>query len=291
MTKKNERKFACFILTNGRADNVITYRTLRRQGYTGDIFLIIDNLDSQIEEYKKNFGEEFVIIFDKNKAVEEYQTMNNNPRKNVILYARNESQKIAKDLGYTHMLQLDDDYNRFSFRFPQDEVFKEKGVENLDKLFNAVLDCLDSTGADTIALAQNGDFIGGINNYRYYKRVLRKAMNSFFINVNNPLDFVGCINEDVNTYAYWGSRGKKIFTITEASLHQEQTQQNSGGMSETYLNLGTYEKSFYSVMIMPSAVKVSTMGGGGNEHNYYRIHHHINWNNCTPKIIDQKWKK
>ena len=33
--------FAAFILTHGRADNVITYNTLRKQGYTGKIILLI----------------------------------------------------------------------------------------------------------------------------------------------------------------------------------------------------------------------------------------------------------
>lgn len=286
------RKFAAFILTHGRADNVITIKTLRRNGYTGQVYFIVDNLDSQVEKYKENFGEENVIVFDKEKAIKEYQTFNNNPRKNVILYARNESQKIAKELGYTHMLQLDDDYTEFNYRYVDNGVLKNiTKHKTLDELFEAVLDCLDYTGADTIALAQNGDFIGGANGVRYYKRVIRKAMNSFFIRTDNPLDFLGCINEDVNFYTYWGSRGKKIFTITESALRQELTQSNKGGMSETYLDLGTYEKSFYSVMCMPSCVKISTMGGGGNGRTYMRIHHSVRWNNCVPKIIEEKWKK
>lgn len=39
----------------------------------------------------------------------------------------------------------------------------------------------DITGAYTVAFAQGGDFIGGKDNKRYYEKILRKAMNSFFL--------------------------------------------------------------------------------------------------------------
>ena len=48
--------FAVFILTHGRPDNVITYKTLQRQGYTGPVYIIVDNEDKTIDLYRKNFG-------------------------------------------------------------------------------------------------------------------------------------------------------------------------------------------------------------------------------------------
>ena len=48
--------FAVFILTNGRPDNVITYKTLERCGYTGKTYIIIDDLDKTKDQYIKNFG-------------------------------------------------------------------------------------------------------------------------------------------------------------------------------------------------------------------------------------------
>ena len=42
----SKTKFAAFILTHGRADDVLTYDTLRRCGYTGKIYLLVDNEDS-----------------------------------------------------------------------------------------------------------------------------------------------------------------------------------------------------------------------------------------------------
>ena len=64
------------------------------------------------------------------------------------------------------------------------------------------------------------------------------------------------------------------------------TQQNPGGLTDIYLDNGTYVKSFYSVIHEPSCVKVALMGS-----NNKRIHHKINWDKCCPKILNEKWKK
>lgn len=81
---------------------------------------------------------------------------------------------------------------------------------------------------------------------------------------------MGRINEDVNTYTNLGRRGELFMTIGAVQLGQKQTQKNSGGMTELYLDSGTYVKSFYSVMYAPSCVKISLMGAS-----HKRIHHQV----------------
>lgn len=71
-------------------------------------------------------------------------------------------------------------------------------------------------------------------------------------------------------------------------ITQVQTQKQKGGMSEQYLDSGTFLKSFYSVMCCPSCVTVNMMGGTKKT---MRLHHNVSWNNCTPKIISDKYKK
>ena len=56
-----------------------------------------------------------------------------------------------------------------------------------------------------------------------------------------------------------------------------------GGWTEFYLEMGTYVKSFYSVMYNPSCVKVAEMGD-----KHKRIHHKVIWNNAVPKIISNE---
>lgn len=278
------RKFAAFILTHGRANDVKTDKSLRKQGYTGDIYYIIDDEDEQEEEYYKNFGDK-VIKFNKQKYMDDVDTMNPEAPRGVILYARNACFDIAEEMGLTHFLELDDDYCSWCWRYPREEGLRTKNIKNVDKVFEAMLDFLDASGAKSVALAQGGDYVGGVEG-RWYQRILRKAMNSFFCRTDRRFKFFGAVNEDVNTYVSLGNKGQLFFTELLADLHQGGTQQTKGGMTEAYLDFGTYVKSFYTVMACPSCVKISVMGNKD-----MRIHHKIMWKNAVPKIINESWRK
>lgn len=278
--------FAVFILTHGRADNVVTYKTIRKHGYTGPIYLICDNEDEQLDEYKATYGSDSVKVFDKQKAYDNTDTMDNFNEHRAIVYARNECFKIAKDLGLTYFMELDDDYNNIEYRWADGDKLLVKDVRSLDKIIFSLIQFLDQSGATTVALCQNGDFVGGTQNDNCKKGLLRKAMNSFICRTDNPFDFRGTMNEDVVTYTTLGSRGKLFFSLVPVGIKQIQTQSLSGGMTETYSESGTYLKSFYAVMSMPSAVKISMLNSA-----HKRIHHKITWNNCVPKIISEKYRK
>ncbi len=152
-----------------------------------------------------------------------------------------------------------------------------------------MIDCLEKTKVHTIAFAQGGDFIGGLNALEQ-NTFKRKAMNSFVFKVNeNPDDdiiFIGRMNDDVNTYLTQGKIGKLFFQTTKINLVQLQTQSNSGGNTEAYKSYGTYVKSFYSVMAEPSCCKINLMGRTDK-----RIHHTVKWNNAVPKVISESHKK
>ena len=280
--------FAVFILTHGRADNVVTADTLKRQKYSGKVYFIIDNEDDEAELYLEKFGAENVIMFDKAAAVARADTMDNICEHRAILYARNESFRIAKELGLKYFLMLDDDYTTIMYRYI--DGGKLRGIElkgkALDGLFEAMLTFLDASGAAMVALAQGGDMIGGVNGGGYKMGLKRKCMNSMFCRTDTPVEFRGTMNEDVTTYTTLGSRGVLFFTFMRCQVTQIQTQSLSGGMTEAYKESGTYTKSFYSVMSMPSCVEIGKMGGS-----HQRTHHQINWDCCVPKILNQKYRK
>jgi hypothetical protein len=111
-------------------------------------------------------------------------------------------------------------------------------------------------------------------------------MNTFICSTDRPFQFFGRINEDVNTYTNLGNRGGLFFTVINVAIIQKQTQSNSGGMTDLYLDSGTYVKSFYSVMYTPSAVKIADMG-----HTHRRLHHKINWSSAVPVILSEAHRK
>ena len=203
-----------------------------------------------------------------------------------VIYARNYCHTIAEEMGLIHFLVLDDDYNLFAHRYECNGKLLSCTTKRLDDIFMAMVKFLDQTGAITVALAQGGDYIGGVDNGNFKKKLLRKAMNSFFCRTDTPFKFYGRINEDTTMYVRYGETGHLIFTTMDFMLNQGQTQKNKGGLTEMYLDSGTYVKSFYSVMYSPSCVKVAAMGD-----KHMRMHHRVNWDCCTPKILNQRWKK
>jgi hypothetical protein len=278
--------YACFILTHGRPDNVPTFKALRRYGYTGKILLIVDDLDSSAEQYKSNFGEEHVQIFDKKRFAEQIDTGDNFNELRSPIYARKAAFKIAEELGITHFLVLDDDYDLFSFSENENgQYIGQKKITNLDPVIASFFRFLDVIPAKSVAFAQGGDFIGGEGSSVFKKGLSRKCMNAWFCKTDRPFDFYGTLNDDVNTYVQNGSIGQLFFTISFIRLNQKPTQQNAGGITEAYLRWGTYVKSFYSVLYCPSAVKVGVMG------EKQRLHHRINWQCAVPSIISEKHRK
>lgn len=285
-----ERNDAVFILTHGRANNVMTYKSLREYGYTGKIYLIIDDEDTQGDEYKKLYGDQ-VITFSKKDAAEYTDVADTQKARNVVVFARNTCHKIAADLGLTHFCEVDDDYGSYRFRYEENGELTSQHIKSMDDLFSAMYDFLDVSGAMAVCPAQGGDYIGGVGSSVWKKRLTRKAMNMFFCRTDRPFKFYGRLNEDATAYTYLGQKGQLFFTLGDWQLNQQQTQANAGGLTDSYLENGTYVKSFYSVMYSPSCVKIATMGGGGNGNYHPRIHHRIDWQKCTPKIISDKWKK
>jgi len=277
--------FAVMILTHGRAKNVRTYKSLKKGGYTGKIYIIIDTDDEQADLYKELYGDQ-VIQFNKDDYVDKFDLGDNFGKKNAIIFARNASWDIAEKLGLKYFAQFDDDYEAFMFREEHNGRLRAIWAKRLDDVFEAMLRFLDDTGALTVAFAQGGDFIGGALSRTWKKKILRKAMNSFFLRTDRRFEFKGFLNEDVTAYVEYNLKGKLLFTINSFMIAQAQTQSTEGGITDTYLELGTYTKSFYTVMFHPNAAVISMMGSSN-----LRIHHNILWDRCAPKILNESVKK
>lgn len=272
------KDFAVFILTHGRPDNVKTLNTLKKCGYTGKIYYIVDNEDKTIDKYIQNFGVENVKVFDKKAMVGSIDRGNNFNEFNIVVFARNACFQIAKDMGLTYFAMFDDDYYYFGYRY----LTGAKIIKNINPVFESILKYLKSTQIKSICFSQGGDHIGGFSGIK----LKRKAMNSFFCSTERPFEFMGATNEDVNMYCTLGHRGELFFTFTNIQLDQKDTQTNNSGLTDIYLLSGTYVKSFYTVMMHPSGAKVAIMNSTNT-----RLHHSIKWINTVPMIISEKHKK
>ena len=278
--------FAVFILTHGRADRVITLELLERSGYTGRVYLVIDDEDTQGDDYRARYSDR-VLVFSKDDVGRTFDKYDNSSERRAIVWARNACWDLARQIGVRYFIQLDDDYTAFLYRREgrRDGTLGYHGwtIRNLDRVLEAMVDFLEATPAHTLCMAQGGDHMGGSAGPLAGRAFLwRKAMNSFVCDVERPFAFSGRINEDVNTYVGLGAIGYLLFTYTPLQLNQLQTQANDGGMTDLYRDSGTYVKSMFTVIANPSSVTVRSMGRTSRRH-----HHRVDWRHAVPKIVRQ----
>lgn len=280
-----KKDFAIFILSHGRANEIKTVNTLKKGNYTGDYYIVIDDEDDEEEIYREKFGDK-VIQFNKKEVADKTDTGDIDNDRRVGVFARNAIQDIAKEMGYKYHLQLDDDFTGFIFRYIKNNKLASCKCKDLDKLFYEVVKYLSETKISVLSFGLSSDYLGGIKSKKYEQGLFRKTMGTFFMKADDVLKFRMRMNDDITTCVLNSIRGKLYYSIAFVQTETPPTQRMKGGMTDIYKASGTYRKSFYSVLCCPSCVKISLMGIKN-----YRIHHKINWNNCTPKLLNEKWKK
>jgi hypothetical protein len=227
------------------------------------------------------------VTFSKAEIAARFDEADNFKDRRSIFYARNASFDIAERLGFTYFIQLDDDYYDFQFRSGAVQEFGYWKIRCLDDVLSATLDYYRSIPAASVCFAQGGDVIGGAQSSGQKNVTFkRKAMNTFICSTERRFPFLGRVNEDVSTYTEAGRRGLLFLTIMPVVMNQTDTQKTSGGMTELYLDGGTYLKSFYSVMFAPSCVRIGEMGVL-----HHRIHHLVDWPAAVPVILHERHRK
>jgi len=288
--------FAIFILSHGRPE-VKTLETMLACNYTGKYYIFIDDEDDTADEYKEKYGEH-IIQFSKKPMVGTFDLFDNLEQRNTVNFARNMCFRKARELGIKYFAEFDDDYTYFTYRYLDDgengpgTSLKTLKIKDFDGVCEAMIEFLDTSGARCIAMAQNGEMQGGAEGRVWNFHARRKSMNTFFFKVtDNPEEdvwFIGRLNDDVNTYTSGGIHGELWYQNARLNVTQEITQKNKSGLTDMYKQLGTYSKSFYTVMLSPSSVKVGVLGYGESGG---RMHHRIFWDYTVPMVLNEKWKK
>lgn len=275
-----------FILSHGRPSNIPTIGSLKRYGYTGDYYIVIDH-EEERQDYIDEWGDDTVLYYDKSEIADDIDRADNRGRMNINVYARNKVFDFADELGYDYFLVFDDDYTNIQWRFDADFNYNPNVTRDLNMYIENAIEYLEDAGLHTLCMAQGGDFIGGEEASMAQKvRAKRKAMNSFLFKTDRRVEFVGSINEDVNTYVRKQQLGQVFLTTNVISIEQESTQQEEGGLTDIYLDAGTYQKSFYTILYSPSSASLTLL----QDRTEPRIHHRVNWRASVPKIVPESVK-
>lgn len=296
------RRYCMFILSYARPEfcRKKTYSLIRKLNFSSPLYVVVSDDDPKIAEYEKIFGHE-LVVYERKKYLQQSDTLDNflSPT-SIVLPARNFCFDFAAAHNYDYFIQFDDDYRNICYYYllPNarvKEVSLTHVVHTRPNAFNAIcdymFDFLDATPyCAAVCFSQSGDYVGGgdlkkkdlLTKNRYFRE---KAMNTFFIRTNSSWRFLGRINEDVNAYVHYGKTGLKFYTYMPIFIYQTPTTTQEGGLTDAYLALGKYVKSFYTLLLNPSCVKIDVVS---RNYNFFpRYHHRIEREHMSPKVVFQ----
>ena len=154
-------------------------------------------------------------------------------------------------MGYKFHLQLDDDIHGFQIRYVDGDALKCKNIRNMDVIFDAMCDYMESTPITSLSFSIPAYHVGGQNNRAWKQQMIPRTMTTFLMREDDIQYFHMRMNDDITTSALNGMRGKLYYTYMPLMLSVDGTQKQAGGMTEIYVDNGTYRKSFYTVMCLP----------------------------------------
>lgn len=281
--------FAVLILTHGRAHEQKTYTALRKQGYTGKCYFVLDNMDEQADEYKSIYGEENVLIFDKEEAWQKTDTFFNKKNLLAVVFARNASFQLAKNVGLKWFVNCDDDIENFSLKVPIKGKLITKNISQFDHVLESMIGFMEATSSDCLGISEEGCFVGGVN--ESVKKGLQWSCTHWFLmNVNSPLRFRGQYLEDMLFSIETEKMAKLVYStmlVSQRLPSLKAVKKQEGGMHETYKADGganNYVAMFSCVIANPDCFKIKRSSDGTWKRS-------MRQDAFRAKIINEKYKK
>ena len=277
------KELAIFIPTHERADNVITLSTLKRIGYTGEVFLVVDNEDKEIEKYKNKYGNK-VIIFNKKEIEERTDTSTNKKGLKTVLFARKFIEEKATELGYRFIMVLDDDIKDICYRRAYGNKLKKVKMNEADKIFSYLCSFVEKGNIAILGIAWAAGFIGGIKGKYSRGLVPGVAASAIIRNMKIPVNYRGAINEDMFAAVDSFTGGYPVFELTSVCFYAFERGMNEGGNNSLYKTYKSdYGIHFNSVLYYPSFCCIGIKKG--------KVFLRTNWKNALPKILSDKYKR
>lgn len=286
----HRKEYCALIVTSRRANRVLTYNSLRKQGYTGEIYLVLQEDEEQMEQYKALYDGQ-IVTYDKYYMNKVIDRGDNFDEMRAVVHARNATFDIAEKLGYKYFIMLDDDYTRFEYRRGADfdPLLTAKRIYDLDSIFDIFLEFYKNAPFLALAMAQGGDFSGGSKGQCFKYPAYRKCMNSIICSTERRFNFFGMLDEDACTFTTLGHRGELFFTVHNVSLMQLKSSKYPGGLTEFYKSVNPYVKSFYPILYAPSCNSITVLRD--NNQGIRRLHRITNWTNACPAIVNEDYRK
>lgn len=276
--------FGVIIISHGRPHNT-TYTKLREMGYTGKMYVVADDEDKTLEEYKEVYGDDLHVFH----KVDDFDTADNfEGPKTVGVYARNECIKVAREKGLKYYAELDDDLKSICVRFEKDGKLPCFKVTDMDAIFDAICEYMDEAPVDCIGFSHIGDFIGGLEAFQ--KKVIdHRIYNNFILRTDFPIKWHSRHADDTITTVEALRNGRvyiKLIWMEQAFdvWSGAKGSKKDGGSISTYDAIGSYRLWYYGIMHYPDCIRLKMQSNGG-------VDYGIKENNICPKLISERYRK
>lgn len=250
-------KSAIFICTHGRPDKQITLKALRDSGYTGKIYLVLDNEDESLAQYHSNLGmcDDF-IFFDKQGIIDMTNTTSYPPNRKTILYAKNACEIMAKRHNLDCFAMCDDDIPGFRYRYIENGSCKSlKITQNMDDIINAYMQFILSTDIVATSFGMAQFYFAGENCFSPESMLKWRVPYTFvFRNARHKVDWVSDYGEDITTAIECANQGKFMMASPFVQMNLSPMGVGDGGMVE--LHKDTFKLAEYGHVWHPTSEQI-----------------------------------
>lgn len=279
-------KFAVFILSHKRAYRVETYDTLIRGGYTGKIYIVVDNQDPMLNVYQERFGDS-VLVFDKQTYIDKTETLETSKMKSSAVYARNAIEQYARDFVLDVFGMFDDDIISFRYRWIDGKVVRSLSVNGgLDLVFESYAQYILDTGIACTSFPFTMFYVSGVHELNKRISEYRHTYQIHIRNAHKPVEWKGIINHDTITQLLTAKYGYIWWSIPHLVFDAKPMNKESGGLKEVYDSLRDLDMAFIAVMTCPDCCVITASNG---ERSTLQIKE--NKYTSYPMIVSSRYKK
>lgn len=284
--------FAVFICTHGRPGKQLTLNTLKKCGYTGKWYLVLDDTDKAIQQYIDNYGAEHIIVFNKNYYInsDRYDNGDNQLHAKCVVYAKRAVEDIALAKKLSIFLLADDDVTKLTIRFPTDNCLSRLAISEIDNIFEMYCEYMLSGNLCTLGVGTPTNYF--IGKEAFFEKNLCGTnrplpYNFTFRNTAYKVDWLSWFAEDTITLYQSSNVGNvwiadlylmfECLPIGDSSI--------SGGMADIYRTNTDFELQFCAIKYCPQRLLLK---------DYYKNGKMLfKRNNVAsfPKIISGRYKK
>lgn len=271
--------FAVFIISHGRADRVETYDMLKNTGYTGKIYIVLDDEDKS--DYQARFEADSILYYSKAQYREETEVCR--VVDGCATYARNAVEHLAKEMHLKAFMVADDDLLRLRYRYDEAGVLKSLSIkQGLDDILSAYIDFIIENSVACVSFGTANIYMKGIRPEAVSNN--RLPFNCFIRNAEYDWTWKAEIYEDAVTdiLESWNGDFAMQLPFVQCDMCPMDVGAK-GGMTDVYTAISQYEKNFPVLIYAPSCVRL----GLGKRNFIYSVAN----KNAFPKLISSGNKR